>query len=149
MQSFSNSILTIFFLCPIPEDQKPITEYLELKQNSFFNWFFLSFDKKKLTFFFFFIFLIIFFFLFKNLKEIFFFFFFLFLFFVVLLFFTVKNICYHFENARLLYEEGSWYQGKIWEKPFSLIKNEKLIRIQKIEPKKKRLKGLLSFFFLF
>jgi len=37
-----------------------------------------------------------------------------------------------FQNSRLIYEEASWYDGQIWEKPFFLIKNDKLISTQKI-----------------
>lgn len=32
-----NSDKKFFLLCPVPEDQKPINEYLRLKKNSFFN----------------------------------------------------------------------------------------------------------------
>ena len=27
-----------FLLCPVPDDQKPINEYLNLKENKFLNW---------------------------------------------------------------------------------------------------------------
>jgi hypothetical protein len=36
-----------FLLCPVPDDQKPINEYLNLKQNKFLNWGNLSFNKNK------------------------------------------------------------------------------------------------------
>jgi hypothetical protein len=39
-----------------------------------------------------------------------------------------------FLNPRLFYEEGSWYDGETWEKPFLLIKNDKLISVQNIQP---------------
>jgi len=32
------STLKLFLLCPIPENQKPINEYIELKENWFINW---------------------------------------------------------------------------------------------------------------
>jgi len=50
-----------------------------------------------------------------------------------------------FRNSRLFYEEGSWYDGQIWEKPLEVIKNDKLITIQKIKPILKRIKNTLSF----
>ena len=50
-----------------------------------------------------------------------------------------------FQNSRLIYEEASWYDGQIWEKPFFLIKNDKLISTQKIEP---ILEEIIKSFFL-
>ena len=44
-----------------------------------------------------------------------------------------------FNQTRLFYEEGSWYDGQFWEKPLSLVKNDKLISTQKIEPILQRL----------
>ena len=44
-----------------------------------------------------------------------------------------------FNQTRLFYEEGSWYDGQYWEKPLSLVKNDKLISTQKIEPILQRL----------
>ena len=32
------SKLKLILLCPVPEDQKPITEYIGLKENSLTNW---------------------------------------------------------------------------------------------------------------
>ena len=34
-----------FLLCPVPDEQKPINEYLNLKENKFLNWG--NFDSKK------------------------------------------------------------------------------------------------------
>jgi len=39
-----------------------------------------------------------------------------------------------FQTPRIIYEEASWYDGQIWEKPFFLIKNDKLLSSQKINP---------------
>jgi hypothetical protein len=30
--------IQIFFLCPVPEEQKPINEYIGLKENQITNW---------------------------------------------------------------------------------------------------------------
>ena len=43
-----NLNIKIFLLCPIPDDQKPINEYINLKENDFTNLMLLS--KKKLFF---------------------------------------------------------------------------------------------------
>ena len=37
-----NTNIKIFLLCPIPDDQKPITEYIGLKKNLLTNWITLS-----------------------------------------------------------------------------------------------------------
>jgi hypothetical protein len=40
-----NLNIKIFLLCPIPDDQKPINEYISLKKNPFTNW--IQYSKKK------------------------------------------------------------------------------------------------------
>ena len=42
-----NTNIKIFLLCPVPDDQKPINEYIGLKENQLTNWTTLS--KKKLS----------------------------------------------------------------------------------------------------
>ena len=37
-------------------------------------------------------------------------------------------------ESRVFYEEASWFDGQTWEKPFFLIKNDKLLSTQKIQP---------------
>jgi hypothetical protein len=130
-----------FLLCPVPDDQKPINEYLNLKENKFLNWGNLDTNKNKkflgtifLTFFSFFSinqfqpfsFATFFEILFNTLIIIQFF-----LFVILIRWITINQ---KFQNSRLIYEEASWYDGQIWEKPFFLIKNDKLISTQKIEP---------------
>ena len=130
-----------FLLCPVPDDQKPINEYLNLKENKFLNWGSLNSNKNKkflgtifLTFFSFFSinqfqpfsFATFFEILFNTLIIIQFF-----LFVILIRWITINQ---KFQNSRLIYEEASWYDGQIWEKPFFLIKNDKLISTQKIEP---------------
>ena len=165
----TNSLLKIFFLCPVPDDQKPITEYIELKQNPIFSWIFFKSKKMNLdqiSYYICFFFILNFFtyyflfssslsslsslsFLSSSRTSIFGFFYFFCFFFLFQTFFLLKKINTNFQNARLIYEEGSWYQGKIWEKPFLVMKNEKLIRIQKIEPSLQNIKFTFFFFFLF
>jgi hypothetical protein len=151
-----NLNIKIFLLCPIPEDQKPINQYIRFKENSFFNLptFPKSILKSKLKEFF----LKIFFFLgiitlfffsqdFLNTFETLFltslsFFFFSFF----LIFFRWKEIATLFSTSRIFYEEASWYDGEIWEKPMALIKNDKLLERQKIKPIFKKIN--YSIFFL-
>lgn len=155
--------IKIFLLCPIPEGQKPINEYISLKDNFLTN--LLTFkDKKKyiqlysfLLFFFFFI-------LYTNnfhinfpkiisltifLTNL------IFLIFSIGIFNRWKNLENRFNNSRIVYEEGSWYDAQIWEKPFLLIKNDRLILNQKVIPILQQLLGnifnlvLFNFFLLF
>lgn len=142
-----NLKIKIFLLCPVPEDQKPINEYIQLKQNELTNWLTFSQDKyiQQLIIFgssFFFFFSIFRFSEFRDanylpewiLQN-------LFLTSLLLLalllinFFRWKQTFSRLQTARLFYEEASWYDGQIWEKPFSILKNDKIlstIKIQKI-----------------
>ena len=141
-----NSNIKIFLLCPVPEEQKPINGYIGLKENQLTNWTTLSkrnYEKKLLSLFSFFFFLVSFFRIssFSDNRYLFDWFLITFslsltlLFFLVLLiFFRWKQIEKDFNQPRLFYEEASWYDGQIWEKPFSILKNDKLISTQKIKP---------------
>lgn len=141
-----NSNIKIFLLCPVPEEQKPINGYIGLKENQLTNWTTLSkrnYEKKLLSLFSFFFFLVSFFRIssFSDSRYLFDWFLITFslsltlLFFLVLLiFFRWKQIEKDFNQPRLFYEEASWYDGQIWEKPFSILKNDKLISTQKIKP---------------
>ena len=145
--------IKVFLLCPIPEDQKPINSYIGFKENFLTNWTTLStkkfFQSLRLTYLFFFTICLIFslndlFFIIKSTNSIYLFFnwlvikiflsfLFLFIYFNILLFrLTVINS--NLKNPRVFYEEASWFDGQIWEKPFFLIKNDKLISSQKLEP---------------
>jgi hypothetical protein len=147
--------IKFFLLCPIPEDQKPINEYIGLKENPLTNWTTLSkkqYERKLISLFsgsfLFFCFL--------NFSE------FEFvenwfvetllwstLFFVsfcFLLIFRWSQVMNRFTDSRLFYEESSWYDGQIWEKPLMIIKNDRLIATQKIQPILNRLKRTTYFF---
>lgn len=168
-----NLDIKIFLLCPIPEDQKPINEYINFKENFLTNW--TKFSQKKYMkalFFTYFLFFTLFslfslneiiillkktdFNLFSLKKEIFnwllikFFLSFLSIFlFLNMILFRWITINKRFKNPRLIYEEASWYDGQIWEKPFFLMKNDKLISSQKIEPIIQRLiRTNFNFFFI-
>lgn len=146
-----NSNIKIFLLCPVPEDQKPINEYIGLKENFLTSWITLSrenYNKKILSIFlgisvFLSIFQI------SNLQGIYylvewslenFFFSSLVLLFLFLIILSRWLQTYNrFQTARLFYEEASWYDGQIWEKPLLLIKNDQFIKSQKIRPILKRI----------
>jgi hypothetical protein len=147
--------IKFFLLCPIPEDQKPINEYIGLKENPLTNWTTLSkkqYESKIFSLFF----GSLFFFSVLNFSE------FEFvenwfvetllwstLFFVsfcFLLIFRWSQVLTRFNDSRLFYEESSWYDGQMWEKPLMIIKNDRLIATQKIIPILNRLKRTTYFF---
>jgi hypothetical protein len=125
-----NPNIKFFLLCPIPEDQKPINEYIQLKGNVF-----LALLKKNSVPFLFVLLIIL------MLNKIFLFLFFILFFF---LFFRFYELSKKLIQSRIVYEEASWYDSQIWEKPFIIIKNDKLIYNQFVKKFKKQL-----FFFLF
>lgn len=174
--------IRIFLLCSVPEDQKPIQEYLSFQENSFSKW--ITLPKKEYQKKLFVLmgsnFLIVAFvrFLFSPLKPLtqefgqifsdpfsffpqifgqelseYFFqncFWGVFLTFLLLLgiLFRCQEIQNHFFESRLSYEEASWYDGQIWEKPFVLLKNDRLLSTQKLEPILKRIFRTLSSFLM-
>jgi hypothetical protein len=147
--------IKIFLLCPIPEGQKPINEYINLKENFLTSWLTLKQTNYIKNFFFFYCFFFIistlslFLIHFKiNNDKLFildcFFTNFLVFFLYCINFIRWKEIKTRLVNSRIFYEEGSWYDGHIWEKPFLLIKNDKLLTYQKIEPILQRIsRGLI------
>lgn len=156
-----NSLLRIFLFCPVPENQKPLNELIIFQENFFNKNLCISLEKYKknlityyfLIFFLNFLFLfpfqnfinketIVSFFFFLNFLTLSFFFFFFFLFFIRWI--ILEN---RLKNSRLFYEEGSWYDGQIWEKPFFLIKNDRLLTTQKIQPIIQRISKTSLFLF--
>ena len=141
-----NFNIKIFLLCPIPEEQKPINEYISLKENSLTNWITLTKKEYLWTLLrgFFILFLICLTFTFEGaesinqiletiqITSI-----FSLICLSILLCYVIinwKQVDNRFNTSRLIYEEGSWYTSEIWEKPISLIKNDKLISSQIIQP---------------
>jgi len=151
-----NLNIKIFLLCPIPDDQKPINEYIQLKENNFSQLIFSStknyLSKLFFEFFLFFILSTPITFLLKLNPNLILFnsFFSLNILTIIFLinFLRWSQLLNKFRNSRLFYEEGSWYDGQIWEKPFELIKNDKLISIQKIKPILNRIKKTLTILIL-
>ena len=156
-----NSLLRIFLFCPVPENQKPLNELIIFQENFFNKNLCISIEKYKknlvFSYLFFFFLNFLFFLPFQNLKNqesAFSFFFFLnfstlsFFFFFFFLFFIRWIILENrLKNSRLFYEEGSWYDGQIWEKPFFLIKNDRLLTTQKIQPIVQRISKTSLFLF--
>ena len=152
------SKLKLILLCPVPEDQKPITEYIGLKENPLTNWTTLSTKNynAKLFSFFSYIFLGFSILTFQEkdfigdwiLSNI-----FLTINVLIFLYCTViwrwNEVKKRLYQSRLFYEEASWYDGQIWEKPSIILKNDRLLVTQKIEPVLQRLKGTLGIFIYF
>jgi|TARA_E500000178_G_scaffold290428_1_gene293889 hypothetical protein len=142
-----NLNIKIFLLCPIPDDQKPISEYINLKENDFTNLMLLSrknyFSKIFTNFLIYFVLSTPVTYIFRLNAQLFLFNSFYAISLLILNFFINllrwSQLLKRFRSTRLFYEEGSWYDGQIWEKPLELIKNDKLLVSQKIRPILKRL----------
>ena len=142
-----NLNIKIFLLCPIPDDQKPINEYINLKENDFTNLMLLSkknyFSKIFINFLIGFVLATPLTFLFNVNSQLFLYSSFYSTSFLILNFFINlsrwSQLLRRFRSSRLFYEEGSWYDGQYWEKPLELIKNDKLLTSQKIKPILKRI----------
>ena len=140
-----NSFIKIFLLCPIPEDQKPINEYIGLKNNSFFNRITSLYEISGRKMFFFLVlgglFLVV-------LTNQVLFFFNLWFFFLLIIFFRWNQLKKRFEKAHLFYEEASWYDGQFWEKPFFILKNDRFVSTQQIQPFLEKMGEKILLFFL-
>ena len=147
-----------FLLCPIPEDQKPITVYLEMKENQVTNWTMLSEKKyKKQLFSYFFLFFslvclirvrelqtlsyILEWVILNNIISL-----IILQLFLGTIFFRWKQVEKVFTSSQIFYEEGSWSDGQIWKKPEFIQTNDQLIITQKIYPILQRI--LLTMFYL-
>jgi hypothetical protein len=158
-----NFPIKIFLLCPIPEEQKPINEYI-VSRDFLKNFLgkgikkIIETNSQNL-----FLFSIVFFFLFTLSQNVsqsasicvfpvlcssslflfsvgFFFSFFL-------LFFSWSQLQKRLNQARVFYEEASWFDGQFWQKPFFLLKNDRFLSTQQFQPFLQKLFTLLLFFF--
>ena len=146
------SKLKLILLCPVPEDQKPISEYIGLKENPLTNWTTLSTKNYNAKLFSLFtsVFILLSILTFQDseflgdwilsnlvisLNII------LTLYFVII--WRWNEVKKRLNQARLFYEEASWYDGQIWEKPFIILKNDRLLVSQKLEPVLRRLTNTL------
>ena len=120
------SKLKLILLCPVPEDQKPISEYIGLKENPLTNWTTLSTKNYNAKLFSLFtsVFILLSILTFQDreflgdwvlsnlvisLNTI------LTLYLVII--WRWNEVKKRLNQARLFYEEASWYDGQIWEKP--------------------------------
>lgn len=134
------------FSCPVPREQRPINEYIQLVQSKFFNWPILekSLLKKKLIS----IFLICFFVsvpfssLFYSVRQApikliivslcLTTFILAFLIFRLLLAWTY--IQKRLQNPTIFYEESGWYDGRVWVKSKNILVQDRLVRAYQVLP---------------
>ena len=137
MGSLTNDIFKIYGV--LNRDQKPIAQYIELKKKSTFLFCNFILQINIFANLFLLILLII----FKQ-KEI----LFLLLTIFLITFLICQNLYKSFTNAKILYEEYSWFDSQIWEKPIFLLKNDKLFSNQKIKKELKSFYRIIIIFFL-
>jgi hypothetical protein len=51
-----------------------------------------------------------------------------------LLFFSWFQLQKRLNQARIFYEEASWFDGQYWQKPFFLLKNDRFLATQQLQP---------------
>lgn len=141
-----NSLMKRFLLCPVPDDQKPINQYIESKENFLTNWLFQKPENNR-----------------RDLRNLIYFSFlssltlqfqkklniltainwislsFLLLCFILLIFsvnalLRWREISQVFQKSSVIYEEASWFDTQCWEKPFFLIRNDTFLATQKLRP---------------
>ena len=143
------------FNCPVPKDQQPTNEFIELSKSKIFTW-----PKSKKSFSFillqfwmgtFFIFVVISsgsaYFETSTLRYILLSFFsslslpFLF---SIRLYLGWNHIFKRLSSEKVEYEESGWYDGQIWIKPIKLKEKESLIASLEVKPILKNLIQILS-----
>ena len=148
------------FNCPVPKDQQPTNEFIELSKSKIFTW-----PKSKKSFLFvllkfwigtFFIFVVIssgsVYFETSTLRYILLSFFsslslpFLF---SIRLYLGWKHIFKRLTSEKVEYEESGWYDGQIWIKPIKLKEKESLIASLEVKPILKNLIQILSIIIIF
>lgn len=143
------------FFCPVPKEQRPINEYMQLVQSNFFSWPILEkslFQKKLIKAF------VISFLSFLPFSSLFysinqspsrlllvnsslttFFIFFL----VLRLILGWNYIKQRLYNPTIFYEESGWYDGRIWVKSKNILLQDRLIRDYQVLPVISRLNKTL------
>ena len=148
------------FNCPVPKDQQPTNEFIELSKSKIFTW-----PKSKKAFSFillkfwmgtFFIFVVIssgsVYFETSTLRYILLSFFsslslpFLF---SIRLYLGWNHIFKRLTSEKVEYEESGWYDGQIWIKPSKLKEKESLIALLEVKPILKNLTQILSIIIIF
>ena len=142
--------------CPVPKEQQPTNEFIELSKSSIFSW---PKTKKslivaliKIWFFSFIVFLIIssgsIYFKTSLLKYIFLSFFSSLsipLLISIRLYLGWNHVFKRLNSERVEYEESGWYDGKVWIKPLVLKEKESLIASNEVKPILKNLIQIFSF----
>ena len=148
------------FNCPVPKEQQPTNEFIELSKSKIFTW-----PKSKKSFIFillkfwigtFFIFVVIssgsVYFETSTLRYILLSFFsslslpFLF---SLRLYLGWNHIFKRLTSEKVEYEESGWYDGQIWIKPVKLKEKESLIALLEVKPILKNLIQILSIIIIF
>jgi hypothetical protein len=148
------------FNCPVPKDQQPTNEFIELSKSKIFTW-----PKSKKSFLLillkfwigtFFIFVVIssgsVYFETSTLRYILLSFFsslslpFLF---SIRLYLGWNHIFKRLTSEKVEYEESGWYDGQIWIKPVKLKEKETLIALLEVKPILKNLIQILSLIIIF
>ena len=148
------------FNCPVPKDQQPTNEFIELSKSKIFTW-----PKSKKSFSFillkfwigtFLIFIVIssgsVYFETSTLRYILISFFsglslpFLF---SIRLYLGWNHIFKRLTSEKVEYEESGWYDGQIWIKPVKLKEKETLIALLEVKPILKNLIQILSLIIIF
>jgi hypothetical protein len=149
-----------FIKCPVPREQRPFYEYIKRKESIILGWVALNQLKYARRFFItFFVFFILLFpitswliplgyyplqsilvNLFASLAGL----GLLYTYFFIAWFYAGKRLV----EAKVWYEESGWYDGRIWIKPPSILKHERLLYHYQLVPLVKRLKNTLRIIFI-
>ena len=147
-------------LCPVPKEQRPFYEYIKRKQSIFLGFITTNETKYTTRFFTFLIGLYIMslplvlwaipisYYPFQTLIFNLFFSFILEGILYLYFFFTWIYAGKRLVAAKVWYEESGWYDGKIWIKPPSVLKHERLLYHYQLMPLIARLTKTLQFIFL-
>ena len=143
--------------CPVPEEQRPLNEYLSIKNSLFFYWptlklhnYIYELIKFALFILFFSVFITNFFYFFFEFPKK----FILLNFFIIItseiflllrIYLSWSYIGQKLNNPILEYEESSWYDGQIWVKPIKILKQDRFIYYYKVFPVLKRLKKTIVY----
>jgi hypothetical protein len=144
-----------FIRCPVQREQRPFYEYLKRKESIILGWVALNQFKYARRFCVALLFFFIIFFPFSswlipfkyyplqsvlgNLLASFIGLGLLYLYFFIAWFYAGKRLV----EAKVWYEESGWYDGRIWIKPPSILKHERLLYHYQLVPLVKRLKNTL------
>ena len=148
------------FNCPVPKDQQPTNEFIELSKSKIFTW-----PKSKKSFSYILLkFWIVTFFIFVVISSGSVYFETSTLRYILLSFFTSLSLPFLFSirlylgwnhifrrltSEKVEYEESGWYDGQIWIKPLKLKEKESLIALLEVKPILNNLIQILSLIITF